>query len=112
MQFAQALHVLYFDPHWRRSEPFFRRAIELNPRWSLAHAFYGVSLAGDYRREEAKAQSAAAIELDPLSPFIHGAAGMAAFAAGDVMAPGGGASRARSAAGLPDGRLAPGDRAR
>jgi len=84
VQFAQALHVLYFDPHWRRSEPFFKRAIELNPRWSLARAFYGVFLAGDYRADEARAQSAAAIELDPLSPFIHGAAGMAAFASADV----------------------------
>jgi tetratricopeptide (TPR) repeat protein len=29
-------------------------------------------------------QAAASIELDPLSPFIHGAAGMTAFAGGDV----------------------------
>ena len=84
VQFAQALHVLYFEPHWRASEPFFKRAIELNPRWSLARAFYGVFLAGDYRLAEARLQTAAAIELDALSPFIHGAAGMAAFAGGDV----------------------------
>ena len=84
VQFAQALHVLYFHPHWRASEPFFRRAIELNPRWSLARAFHAVALAGMYRLEEARVEAAAAIELDPLSPFIHGATGMAYFAGGDV----------------------------
>jgi serine/threonine protein kinase len=84
VQFAQALHICYFDRHWRRSEPHFVRATELNPRWSLARAFYGVFLAGDYRLAEARVQAAASIELDPLSPFIHGAAGMTAFAGGDV----------------------------
>ena len=86
VQFAQALHVLYFDRHWRHSEPFFRRAIEINPRWSLARAFHGVALAGMYRLDEARVEAAASIELDPLSPFIHGAAGMAYFAGGDVPA--------------------------
>jgi hypothetical protein len=84
VQFGQALHRLYFDPQWRRSEPFFRRAIEINPRWSLARVFHGVALAGMYRSAEAAVEAAAAIELDPLSPFIHGAAGMAYFASGDV----------------------------
>ncbi len=84
VQFAQALHALYFDPRWRSSEPFFARAIELNPRWSLARAFHGVALAGMYRLEEARVEARAAIDLDPLSPFIHGAAGMAYFAGGDV----------------------------
>jgi tetratricopeptide (TPR) repeat protein len=84
VQFAQALHLFYFDPHWRQAKPYFERAIELNPRWSLARAFHGIFLAGVYQLEEARAEAAAAIDLDPLSPFIHGAAGMAAFAAGDV----------------------------
>jgi serine/threonine protein kinase/tetratricopeptide (TPR) repeat protein len=86
VQFAEALHVLYFEPRWRASEPYFKRAIELNPRWSLARAFHGVALAGMYRLEEARVEAAAAIELDPLSPFIHGAAGMAYFAGGDAAA--------------------------
>ena len=86
VQFAQALHIFYFDPHWRRSEPYFVRATEINPRWSLARAFYGVFLAGNYRLPEASVQAAASIELDPLSPFIHGVAGMMAFAGGDVEA--------------------------
>lgn len=86
VQFAQALHLLYFDRHWRRSEPFFKRALELNPRWSLAQAFYGVFLAGNYRLADAQLHTERSIELDPLSPFIHGAAGMTAFTGGDVAA--------------------------
>jgi len=94
VQFAQALHIFYFDPHWRRAEPYFIRATEASPRWSLARAFYGVFLAGDYRLAEARVQAAASIALDPLSPFIHGAAGMTAFAGGDVEAAAGAARRA------------------
>jgi non-specific serine/threonine protein kinase len=86
VQFAQALHVLYFEKRWRDSEPFFKRAIEINPRSSLARAFHGVALAGMYRLDDAKIEAAAAIDLDPLSPFIHGAAGMAYFAGGDAAA--------------------------
>jgi len=86
VQFAQALHVLYFEPHWRAAEPFFRRAIEITPRASLPRAFHAVGLAGMYRLDEARVEAAAAIELDPLSPFIHGAAGMAYFAGGDIRA--------------------------
>jgi tetratricopeptide (TPR) repeat protein len=56
----------------------------MNARWSLARAFHGVALAGMYRLGEATVEASAAIELDPLSPFIHGAAGMAYFAGGDV----------------------------
>ena len=112
VQFAQALHIFYFDPHWRQSEAYFVRAMEINPRWSLARAFYGVFLAGDYRLAEARVQSAAAIELDPLSPFIHGVAGMTAFAGGDVEGAARAARRARAAARLSDGRLAARDRAR
>jgi TolB-like protein len=86
VQFAQALHVLYFERHWRAAETFFARAIAINPHGSLARAFHAVALAGRSRVEEARAEAAAAIELDPLSPFIHGAAGMAYFAGGDVRA--------------------------
>ncbi len=84
VQFSKGLHDFYFAKHWRQAERHFRRAVELNPRASLARAYFGVFLASDYRLDEARAQSAAAIEADPLSPFIHGIAGLAALAGGDV----------------------------
>jgi len=104
VQFSKGLHDFYFSKHWRQAERHFKRAVELNPRSSLARAYYGVFLASDYRLDEARAQAAAAIEVDPLSPFIHGIAGLAALAGGDV---GGAEAGARSAMELqPDYLLA------
>jgi TolB-like protein len=84
VQFAKGLYEFYFSKHWRQAERHFKRAVELNPRSSVARVYYGVFLATDYRPEEARAQANAAIEIDPLSPFIHAIAGLAALAAGDV----------------------------
>jgi Tfp pilus assembly protein PilF len=71
VQLSQALFTLHFEPAWREAEPYFRRALELNPRSSLAHVFYGVFLAVAYRYEEAKAQINVALDLDPQSPSVH-----------------------------------------
>jgi len=84
VQFSKAFHAFYFEKHWRQADAYFRRSIEINPRWSLSRAYYGVFLAGLYRLEEGRREADTAIELDPLSPFIHGVAGMTAFAGGDV----------------------------
>jgi serine/threonine protein kinase len=84
VQFSKGLHDFYFQRHWRQAEAHFRKAVDLNPRSSLARAYFGVFLASDYRLDEARRQSAASIELDPLSPFIHGIAGLTALAGGDV----------------------------
>ena len=84
VQFSKGLHEFYFAKHWRQAERHFRRAVELNPRSSLARAYFGVFLASDYRLADARLQSNAAIDIDPLSPFIHGIAGLTALAGGDV----------------------------
>ena len=84
VQFSKGLHDFYFRRHWRQAEGHFKKAVDLNPRSSLARAYFGVFLASDYRLDEARRQSAASIELDPLSPFIHGIAGLTALAGGDV----------------------------
>jgi TolB-like protein/DNA-binding winged helix-turn-helix (wHTH) protein/Flp pilus assembly protein TadD len=44
-----------------------RRAIELNPNYSIAHLMYGTVLGEEGRSEEALAQVKQAFELDPLS---------------------------------------------
>jgi serine/threonine protein kinase/tetratricopeptide (TPR) repeat protein len=71
VEFSQAIFILNFDRAWLQAEPYFRHAVELNPRWSLAHLFYGMFLAAAYRPDEASAQVQVALDLDPLSPWVH-----------------------------------------
>jgi len=49
----------------------FERAIELNPRYTLAHQLFGWYLCTMDRYEEAYAEFQRAIRLDPLSSVIH-----------------------------------------
>jgi len=71
VQFSRALYTFYFERNWRQAEPYFVKAIELNPQSSLAHAYYGAFLAASDRIDEAIAKMTLAARLDPLSPFIH-----------------------------------------
>ncbi len=48
----------------------FRRAFALNPNYAFAHDQFGLALAFQGRFDEAIAEGARAIELDPLSPQI------------------------------------------
>jgi eukaryotic-like serine/threonine-protein kinase len=72
VNFSRALYTFYFVRNWRESGPHFKKAIEINPRSSLAHAYYGMFLALDRCPEEALDHVTLACQLDPLSPFIHG----------------------------------------
>jgi TolB-like protein/class 3 adenylate cyclase/Tfp pilus assembly protein PilF len=51
----------------------FRRAIELNPSYPLAHHWYSLALSSLGRFEEAIPEHRRALELDPLSPTPHSA---------------------------------------
>src|SRR5262249_53971100 len=55
----------------------FARSARGETRWSVAHGFYGVFLAFAYRHDEAVAHVNAALDLDPLSPVVHGVCAMA-----------------------------------
>ncbi len=60
------------DWEWTAAEREFRRAIELNPRLASArHGYAMLSLAPAGRLAEAIEQMRLALELDPLSLFIH-----------------------------------------
>jgi serine/threonine-protein kinase len=72
VNFSRAFYTFYFVSCWREAGSHFQKAIEINPRSSLAHAYYGMFLALDRCPEEALAHVALACQLDPLSPFIHG----------------------------------------
>jgi serine/threonine protein kinase/tetratricopeptide (TPR) repeat protein len=82
VQFSQALFIINFERRWRQAEPYLRRAIELNPRSSLARAYYGLFLAAAYRPDEASPQVRVALDVDPLSPYVHAQAALALYMGG------------------------------
>ena len=72
------INTLY-DWKWAEAEREFRRAIELNPGYALAHDWYGTLLVSVGRSSEWPKESRLARELDPLSPMVHNDAGWNAF---------------------------------
>ncbi len=68
-----------YDWNWAAAEKECRRALELNPRYSLAHWWLGHQLAQLGCFEEANAEFQQAQELDPLSPDIRFYAAWPAF---------------------------------
>jgi serine/threonine-protein kinase len=57
----------YYDRDWAVAEREYKRAIELNPNYPIAHSWYAVYLMSAGRFDEALAQIRRAQELDPLS---------------------------------------------
>jgi TolB-like protein/DNA-binding SARP family transcriptional activator/Tfp pilus assembly protein PilF len=57
----------YADWDWEATERHYRRAVELSPGNATVRAWYGIFLARQGRGEEAVAQCAAALDLDPLA---------------------------------------------
>jgi tetratricopeptide (TPR) repeat protein len=68
---------------WMEAETEFKRAIELNPNYSIAHHYYAGHLMLMGRRAEAIAEAKRAIGLDPLSPIISTFLGRAYYYARD-----------------------------
>jgi tetratricopeptide (TPR) repeat protein len=62
---------LEFDHDWGAAEREYRRAIELNPTYPVAHHWYGGFLSAMGRHEEALQHAETARGLDPLSPIIQ-----------------------------------------
>jgi len=61
------LTVSCSECNWEEAEQIFRRALELNPNYSLAHEWYSSMLIGTGRFEEGLFEIKRAEELDPLS---------------------------------------------
>jgi TolB-like protein/Tfp pilus assembly protein PilF len=72
VNFTQALYIVHLESAWRGAEPYFQKAIDINPRSSLAQVYYGLFLSAAGRPEEAARQAHLACELDPLSPITFG----------------------------------------
>lgn len=65
-------HVKYFyDRDWAGAEREYKRAIELNPNYSVAHHWYAIYLSVVGRQGEALAEIRRAQELDPFSLSIN-----------------------------------------
>jgi len=65
-------HTKYFyDRDFSGAEREFKRAIELNPNYSVAHHWYAIYLSGVGREREALAEIRRAQDLDPLSLSIN-----------------------------------------
>jgi TolB-like protein len=65
-------HVLHnYDWDWAGAEREFKRAISLNPNYSIVHHWYAYLLMQQGRVSESLGESRRALELDPLSLFIN-----------------------------------------
>lgn len=64
-------YVWHYDLRWADAEREFRRALVLNPSYSLAHIWYANLLMGRGRKQEAVAQVLAARDLDPFSLIVN-----------------------------------------
>jgi len=60
-----------YDWDFLGAEKEYRRALELNPNSAMAMVLYGQLLEVLGRNQEAIAMTKRAVELDPLTPFIH-----------------------------------------
>ncbi|HEU4875587.1 MAG TPA: winged helix-turn-helix domain-containing protein, partial [Pyrinomonadaceae bacterium] len=72
-----------FERDWPGAEAGFKRAIELNPNYGPAHQWYGVSLAGAGRLDEAVAEVRRAQQVDPQSLTISAVVGWMLYLARD-----------------------------
>ena len=61
----------FYEWNWTEAELEFRRAIELDPNYPMAHTWYGVTLAALGRGPEAREEVERALELDPLSLIVN-----------------------------------------
>jgi len=75
VHYTWALIDTWTDWDWEAGENAFTKAIELNPNYALARAYYSNLLSLLGRSEEAFAQAEKALELDPLNSLVQGICG-------------------------------------
>jgi eukaryotic-like serine/threonine-protein kinase len=80
---ATLAHVHFeFDHDWTAAEREYRKAIELDSTYAVAHHWYGGFLSAMGRHAEALQQAQTARSLDPLSPIIQTWVGLRYYFAG------------------------------
>lgn len=78
-----AYYYLYYERDWGAAEREFKKALELNPSYALAHDWYGVYLTARGRWSDALNEMAKANELDPLSLSISTDVGFSLYYSGN-----------------------------
>ena len=68
-----------YDWDWTSAEKEYKRAIELNPRYAVAHQWYGGYLSAMGRGNEAILEKKQAVDLEPLSLTINFELGLAFY---------------------------------
>jgi DNA-binding winged helix-turn-helix (wHTH) protein/TolB-like protein/Flp pilus assembly protein TadD len=68
---SMGMSSFYCEWNWQQAEQEFRRSIELNPNYPLAHTWYALELSALGRPSEAMAQIQSAYRLDPMSLSIN-----------------------------------------
>jgi tetratricopeptide (TPR) repeat protein len=69
--YVLALAYTWSDWNWPAGESEFRRAIQLNPGFADAHAYYAHLLNILHRPDEAMVEARRALELDPFNALFH-----------------------------------------
>jgi TolB-like protein/DNA-binding winged helix-turn-helix (wHTH) protein/lipopolysaccharide biosynthesis regulator YciM len=70
-----------FEADWSAAERAYRRALEINPNYVIAHQWWGLTLAGLGRHTEADAEMRRALAIDPVSLRVGNAAAHALYLA-------------------------------
>lgn len=60
----------FYDWNWDEAECEFKKAIDLNPKYSIVHHYYGLFLLSMKRFGESRAKLNKALEIDPLATII------------------------------------------
>jgi len=72
----------WYDWDWPTAESNFKRALDVDPNSSLAHAYYAHLLSNIGRHEEATKEIRRAREIDPMNPLFSAMEGQILFFAG------------------------------
>src|SRR5580658_3756990 len=81
--YASLAHVRLHDWDWVGLESGFRRAVELDPGYAIAHYWYAEYLMAMERTAEAVGRVRHCWELDPLNPVINASVGMIRYLSHD-----------------------------
>jgi tetratricopeptide (TPR) repeat protein len=80
--FAMALFAYYLTTNWTDAERHFQETVRLQPRSSMAQAYFGLFLSSCHRFDESAAKIAEATALEPLAPFAHAVGALSMYVAG------------------------------